>query len=101
MQSNQVIPKRGKWKNVTASSQVWGKAAKKSRVQKMKDAVQNIVDSHQRSKYDAGEPNEEDLVPETKIAGVPQSAKPKRKKKPGTLPHWCIYIAYVGTFINR
>ncbi|XP_063443914.1 polycystin-1-like protein 2 [Mytilus trossulus] len=101
MQINQQMPKRGKWKNVTNTSQIWGNAPKRSKWQKFKDSIENITNFHQRSKYNAQDidPEEEDK-PMPKIVGMPEEKQAKKKKKPGTFPHWCIYIAYVLTVMS-
>lgn len=57
---------------------------------------------HQRAKYGAGDlDNDPDAIPEPVIAGDPDAKKKKqkRKKKPWTLPHWCLYIAYVRKYV--
>ncbi|CAG2212605.1 PKD1L2 [Mytilus edulis] len=95
------MPKRGKWKNVTNTSQIWGNAPKRSKWQKFKDSIENITNYHQRSKYNAQDidPEEEDK-PMPKIVGMPEEKQAKKEKKPGTFPHWCIYIAYVLTVMS-
>ena len=99
MQINQQMPKRGKWKNVTNSSQIWGNEPRRSKWQKFKASIDNITSFHQRSKYGTQDIDpEEDEKPQPKIVGLPEEKQAKKKKKPGTFPHWCIYIAYVCKF---
>lgn len=102
LQKNQRITQKGKWKNVTNGSQLWGAPPKRSTWKKFKDAVDDLVRSHQRSKYEGSddlkdeEPDDE-ARPEPRIAGDPEAdkkIKEKKKKKPSHLPHWCIYIAW-------
>ncbi|OWF47600.1 Polycystic kidney disease and receptor for egg jelly-related protein [Mizuhopecten yessoensis] len=103
MHKNQQVPKRGKWKSVSASqSQTWGRVPMKSRWQRFKESITNFINfQRHKSKYQS-EPDPDECVREMKIAGIPDSAqkKKKRKKKPGTLPHWCIYIAWVLCFFS-
>lgn len=108
MQKNQQVPKKGKWKNVTNGSQLWGSAPKKTRWRKFKDSIDELITSHQRRRKYAGQdfddvPEEEPAIPEPRIAGDPDGEKKireKRKKKPKTLPYWCIYIAWVCKCLN-
>ncbi len=51
---------------------------------KFKDSMRNIMTFHKRSKY------EEDENPRM----VQAEKAPPKKKKPFTLPHWTIYIAW-------
>ncbi|XP_060067156.1 uncharacterized protein LOC132547416 [Ylistrum balloti] len=103
MHKNQQVPKRGKWKSVSATqSQTWNSVPMKSRWQRFKESITNFINfQRHKSKYQS-EPDPDECVREMKIAGIPESAqkKKKRKKKPGTLPHWCIYIAWVLCFFS-
>ncbi|XP_069123478.1 uncharacterized protein [Argopecten irradians] len=102
MHKNQNVPKRGKWKSVSATqSQTWNRVPMKSRWQRFKEAIANFINfQRHKSKYQS-EPDPDECVREMKIAGIPDSGKKKkRKKKPGTLPHWCIYIAWVLCFFS-
>lgn len=83
MQMNQIIPKRGqkyRWKkNTSETSTIW--ANDRTKAEKLKESIQKILTFQKHDKFD------EDRQGVTDIK--------KRKKKPATLPHWCIYIGYV------
>ena len=69
-------------------------------MQKLKESVSGIVSFHQKNKYEE-EPTE--LVPAEKRrprGGLDDQEAKKRKKKPWSLPHWCIYIAWVGESVS-
>lgn len=97
IQKHQQQPKRGKWKNVTNGSQIWGDAVMPSRWKRFKDYISDLINFKQKAKYGADDDIDEDDAPKTRIVGVPEDEKEKKKKKkrPGTLPHWCIYIAWI------
>ncbi|GFN96340.1 polycystic kidney disease protein 1-like 2, partial [Plakobranchus ocellatus] len=83
-----------RWKNVNSSSMIWGPKAKKSRLRKLKESVSNILTIHKKNRYSDDIP-----VEETEKDDEVKIAKPK-KKKPWSLPHWCIYIAWVLCFFS-
>ena len=60
-----------------------------ARMRKLKESISNILTLHKKNKYSDDLPPEE-LTKEEEI----ELAKPK-KKKPMSLPHWCVYIAWV------
>lgn len=98
IQKHQHQPKRGKWKNVTNGSQIWGSAAMPSRWKRFKDYITDLINFKQKAKYGADDDIEDEDAPKApRIVGVPEDEKEKKKKKkkPGTLPHWCLYIAWV------
>ncbi|KAK7506559.1 hypothetical protein BaRGS_00002034, partial [Batillaria attramentaria] len=103
LQTNQQLPKRNqkyRWKNVSNTSAIWGNKAKKTRLQKFKESMGDILSFHQKNKY---EEEPEELVerkPARKGRGKNDKDEKKRKKKPLSLPHWCIYIAWVLCFLS-
>ncbi|KAK7111719.1 hypothetical protein V1264_011307 [Littorina saxatilis] len=100
LQTNQQNPKRNqkyRWKNVGNASAIWGDKARKTKMQKLKESVGGIVASYQKNKYE--EDPQELVAAEHRPNGEVGSGK-KRKKKPWSLPHWCIYIAWVVCFLS-
>lgn len=78
LQSNQKISSKSKkWRNINPGSSLWSNQ-KVSRLQKLQDAIHNILTSHQKSKYETEDP-------EIK----------KKKKKSFTFPSWTIYFAWI------
>ena len=64
-------------------------------MQKLKESVSGIISFHQKNKYEDTEPSE--LVSSSARGcdrGQTDLSDTKRKKKPWSLPHWCIYIAW-------
>ncbi|XP_055955042.1 uncharacterized protein LOC126809611 [Patella vulgata] len=93
MQNHQQVKRnKFKWKNINNQSAVWGAQAKRSRLAKLKDSLNNILSFHQKSKY------ETDTA--TLRSATPTERKKKRKKEPFTLPHWCLYIGWVLCFFS-
>ena len=75
--------------------------AKKTRMQKLKESVSGIVSFHQKNKYEE-EPTE--LVPaedRRPCRGKDDLGAKKRKKKPWSFPHGCIYIAWVHRTLSE
>jgi hypothetical protein len=68
---------------------------KKTRMNKLKESVSGILSFHQKNKYKE-EPTELVENEQEQHGRDDGTGKPKRKKKPWTLPHWCIYIAWIG-----
>ena len=85
MQMNQHLSKKSnkhKWRSVSSGSALW-QNNERSRLQKMKDSIHNIMTAHQRAKY---KPEADKVRP---------SGQPEKKKKKGwSLPHWTVYIAW-------
>ncbi|KAK3090847.1 hypothetical protein FSP39_015186 [Pinctada imbricata] len=95
MQTNQHMPKRGKWKTINGS-QIFGRSAKRGLWKRFKDSVSDIINFRQRQKYANEIDPQEDDTPVPVISGVPVDEKSmkKKKKKKSSLPHWCVYIAW-------
>lgn len=108
MQVNQRKPKRGKWKNLgaTSRSNMWStvdEPPKTSKFKKFTDSVQQFIRGGGKSKdkYGAVDDGEEfDNIPVPTIAGDRSAKKDaqKKKKKPFMFPHWFNYIAWICKF---
>ena len=73
--------KRYKWRTFNPGSTLWN--VERTRAQKFKDSVRNILSSSNHSKYEEN-----------------QDERPlnKRKKKRFSLPHWTVYFAWLCKF---
>ena len=59
----------------------------KSRFDKFKESMNNILTSHQRAKYESDDIPQEDHFAES-----------KKKKKRFMFPYWMIYIAWISKY---
>lgn len=79
MQMNQSKSNKFKWRTINPGSSLWNNK-QKSRADKFKDALRNIMTQHKRSKYAPDEPGKKTAA--------------KKKKKGFSLPHWTMYFAW-------
>ena len=88
--SNTQASKKFKWRSLQGGGSSLWYNTKRSRMDKFKDSMRNILNFHKRSKYAEEETNQ---------ATSAKSKMVPKKKKGFSLPYWWVYTGWFGKYI--